>query len=91
MKNDYTKMNDEELELFYKNMQRKIEDLEDEREVILARSQGQHTSSKYVQSNVKRLDEETESINSSIKEVAIEIENRKVRNKGPAMQEGGNG
>jgi mevalonate kinase len=91
MKNDYTKMNDEELGLFLKNMQRKIEDLEDEREIILVRSQGQHTSSKYVQSNVKRLDEETESINSSIKEINIEIESRKQHNKGPAMQEGENG
>jgi mevalonate kinase len=84
-------MNDEELELFLKNMQRKIEDLEDEREILLEKSQGQHMSSEYVQSNVKRLDEEAESINSSMKEINIEIESRKGRNKGPAMQEGENG
>jgi hypothetical protein len=81
MKNDYTKMNDEELELFLKNMQRKIEDLEDEREILLEKSQGQHMSSEYVQSNIKRLDEESESINSSMKEINIEIENRKGRSK----------
>jgi hypothetical protein len=72
-------------------MQQKIEDLEDEREIMIEKSQGQHTSSKYVQSNVKRLDEETESINSSIKEINIEIESRKQRNKGSAMEAGENG
>jgi hypothetical protein len=91
MKNDYTKMNDEELDLFLKKMQRKIEDLEDEREILLEKSQGQHMSSEYVQSNIKRLDEEAESINSSMKEVVAEIENRKGLNKGPAMREGKNG
>jgi mevalonate kinase len=74
-------MNDEELELFLKNMQRKIEDLEDEREILLEKSQGQHMSSDYVQSNIKRLDEEAESINSSMKEINIEIESRKGRSK----------
>jgi hypothetical protein len=91
MKNNYAKMNDEELELFLRNMQRKIDDVEDEREIILERSQGQHMSSEYVQSNIKKLDEEAESINNSIKEANIEIESRKGRNKGPAMQGGENG
>jgi uncharacterized protein YdeI (YjbR/CyaY-like superfamily) len=85
MKNDYTKLNDEELELFLRNMRRKIEDLEDEREIMLEKSQGQHTSSKYVQSNVKRLNEETESINSGIKEITIEIERRKRQENGQSL------
>jgi hypothetical protein len=77
MKNDYEKMNDDELELFMKNMQCKIEDLEDERTIILEKSQGNHVSGEYVQSNINRLNEETESINSIIKEAEAEMENRK--------------
>jgi hypothetical protein len=77
MKDDYAKMNDDELELFLKNMQWKIEDLEDERAIILEKSQGNHVSSEYVQSNINRLNEEAESINSIIKEARIEMESRK--------------
>jgi hypothetical protein len=77
MENEYKDMSVTELEKCLKSTQEKFEDAEDELSLILERSNsGQHMSSKYVQSNKTRIEQEIEFLNNKIIKIKIEIENR---------------
>jgi hypothetical protein len=56
-----------------KRTQEKLEDAEDELAILLERSNsGQHTSSKYIQSNRARIEQDIESLKDTIKKITAE-------------------
>ncbi|MDR1576213.1 MAG: hypothetical protein LBS37_09435 [Treponema sp.] len=78
METAYDSMSDFELEILLANTQRRHDDKEDERNLILEQSQfGQHISSKYIRSHCERIEREIESLKSAAEEIEKEMENRK--------------
>jgi hypothetical protein len=78
METAYGDMSDIELKTLLSNTQCKIDDKEDERNLILGQSQsGQHISSKYIQSHCERIERDIESLKSIVEGVEREVENRK--------------
>jgi phosphopantetheine adenylyltransferase len=78
MENAYDTMSDFELEILLANTQRRLDDKEDERSLLLEQSQsGQHISSKYIRSHCRRIEQEIEALKSAAEEIEREMENRK--------------
>jgi chaperonin cofactor prefoldin len=78
MEDDYKNMNVAELETALKIALVKLDDAEDELELIREKSNsGQHMGSQYIQSNGTRLSYEIESMKNTIEKIKTEIENRK--------------
>jgi hypothetical protein len=71
-------MNDAELGEYLKSAQNELEDSEDELSIILERSNSGHISGKYIQSNVARIEQKIDSLKTMLKEINMEITNRKI-------------
>ena len=70
MENDYKNMNAAGLESLRREIREKLENIEDEREIILERSQsGQHIGSKYIQTRIQGLDDERKSLQDTMREI----------------------
>jgi hypothetical protein len=77
MENSCKNMNSAELESLLKKTQEKIENSEDERDIILGQSQsGQHTGSKIIQSRIKKIDAEIKSLQDAAAEITEALENK---------------
>ena len=71
MANDYTAMSDDELEALLRKTRENLENMEDERYLILEQSQsGQHTGSKPIQSRIKILDNECAALKNAVAEIS---------------------
>ena len=78
MENGFKSMSVSELEAYLQRTREKLENAEDELDIVLERSNsGQHVSSKYIQSNRERIEQEIESLNDTIQKILVEIESRK--------------
>ena len=77
MEKDYMNMSAAELEALLKQTQEKIEDIEDEQDIILEQSQsGQHTGSKKIQSKIQSLDAERTALQAAVKEITEALQNK---------------
>jgi hypothetical protein len=80
METAYSDMSAIKLTALLTNTQNKIDDKEDERDLILGQSQsGQHISSKYIQSHCERIEQDIKSLKTIVEEVEREMENRKAK------------
>jgi hypothetical protein len=78
MEKNYKDMSDTDLEELLWKTKNKLEDAEDEFEIINGQSQsGQHMSSKYFQSHCGRIEQEIKYFHDAIEEIDVEIKNRK--------------
>jgi hypothetical protein len=78
METSYGAMSDIALEALLMNTQRRLDDKEDERSLILEQSQsGQHISSKYIRSHCGRIEQEIESLKNVEEEIKREMGSRK--------------
>jgi len=85
MKTDYRNMSITGLEELLKKTQSKLEDKEDEKDLLEGQSQsGQHMSSEYFQSNYNRLEQDIKSLNSAVGEIKAAIESKKGSQASPA-------
>jgi Na+/phosphate symporter len=63
-------MGNAELETLLKKLRMKLEDAEDERDIIFGKSQsGQHVSAEYIQSQNTRIERNIESLNDNIEKI----------------------
>jgi vacuolar-type H+-ATPase subunit C/Vma6 len=73
-------MEDFYLEALLADTQRRLDDEEDELNLILEKSNsGQHISGKYIRSHCERIEQEIASLKSIAEEIKEAIENRKVK------------
>ncbi|MDR2501591.1 MAG: hypothetical protein LBD37_11035 [Treponema sp.] len=71
MANDYRAMSAAELEELLRKTRGNLENMEDERHLILEQSQsGQHTGSKPIQSRIKTLDNECAALKNAAEEIS---------------------
>jgi cob(I)alamin adenosyltransferase len=78
MEKAYKEMSDTDLDEMLRRTQNKLEDAEDELEIINGQSQsGQHMSSKYFQSHCGRIEQDIKYFHEAIEEINTEIKNRK--------------
>ena len=77
MTNEYQDMNAAELEALLEKKRNRIEDIEDERYLVLEQSQsGQHIGSKYIQFRIKMLDDECGSLQNAIAKISEALQNK---------------
>jgi len=73
MENNYKNLSAAELEALLKKTQGKILDLEDEKDLLIAKASGQHIGSESLQSNCKRIEKEIETLNADIEKIKAAI------------------
>jgi hypothetical protein len=74
---EYQDMSAAELAALLERKRNRVEDIEDERYLVLEHSQsGHHIGSKYIQSRIKILDDECGSLQSVIAEICEALENK---------------